>query len=211
MMKKFIRLNTFPLQVIIIITALGYLLTDCERSSNKRSLEYFPDMVYSVPYETFDPNPNFPDGKTAQPSVEGTIPREMQPYSYPKTNDGLRQAGIDLKNPFEANDKNFARGNKEYDIFCGICHGKDGRGEGMLFKSGKYPSEPSSLVSKDTWDQPEGEIFHIITMGSAIMDAHASQIRREDRWKIVLYIKRVLQEKEKDRLTKELERKENEK
>ncbi len=208
-MKNFIIHNRILFQTVMMIIAIGFLFSGCERDHNKRGYQYFPDMGQSVPYETYDSNPNFPDGKTTQSSVEGTISREMQPYSYPKTDEGIIQAGLELKNPYEVNKETIARGKKEYDIYCGICHGTDGRGEGILYKSGKYPSEPASLVSEDMWEKPEGEIFHVITMGSVIMDSHASQIRREDRWKIVLYIKNVLQNKEKERLAKELQQNNN--
>ena len=42
----------------------------------------------------------------------------------------------------------------------------------------------------------DGEIFHSITLGFGSMGAHGSQIRTEDRWKLVLYIRRLQAEAE---------------
>lgn len=40
---------------------------------------------------------------------------------------------------------------------------------------------------------PRGEIFHVITVGFGVMGAHGPQIKQEDRWKIIEYIKVKLQ------------------
>ncbi|MFQ5334599.1 MAG: c-type cytochrome [Flavobacteriales bacterium] len=204
--KKMMVLPYFGRILPALLLAVIISQSACIHDHKKPAYVYFPDMDVSDAYETYDPNPNFPDGKTAQSSVEGTIPREIVPYPYPKTPEGMELAGEKLKNPFEPNEKTLARGKAKYDIYCGICHGEKGNGEGLLYKSGKYPAEPASLVSKDIMERPDGELFHVITMGSAIMGAHAAQIRRADRWKIILYIKHVLQKDETARLEKEAEK-----
>lgn len=178
---------TFLCLVISLI-----LLISCNTDRNKRGYEYFPDMVYSEAYETYAPNPIFADGKTAQLPVKGTIPRHMVPYQYPDTRDGLKLAGIELINPQELNEENLNRGKFEYNIFCANCHGLDGKGDGNLYASGKYPSEPPSLITEVMLNRPDGEYYHIMTLGSAIMEPFASLIRPQDKWKIILYIKNDL-------------------
>ncbi len=174
------------------IVVLCFLQFSCETNRKKRGYEFFPDMVYSEAYETYAPNPVFPDGKTAQPPVNGTIPRHMVPYQNPNTREGMKAAGLELINPFEANEGNLERGKLEFNVFCANCHGFDGRGDGNLFASGKYPSEPPSLISEEMLNKPDGEYYHIMTVGSAIMGPFASLIRPEDKWKIILYIKSSL-------------------
>lgn len=178
------------------IIILYILQVSCEYDRNKRGYEYFPDMVYSEAYETYAPNNIFPDGKTAQPPVPGTIPRNMLPFQYPKTSEGLRLAGLELKNPFQPDNENLARGRVEYNTFCANCHGFDGVGDGNLYSSGKYPSEPPSIITKEMLGKPDGEYYHIITVGSGIMGPFGSLIRPQDRWKIILYIKNELSKKE---------------
>jgi len=179
---------------IILIIVMSQIHISCERDRNSRGYDYFPNMVYSKAYETYAANPVFPDGKTAQPPVKGTIPSHMVPYQYPNTPEGMRLAGLELINPIELNEDNIARGKFEYNVFCANCHGLDGRGDGNLFANGKYPSEPPSLISEVMLDRPDGEFYHIITLGSVIMGPFASLIRSEDKWKVILYIKHELTE-----------------
>ncbi len=171
---------------------LCFLQFSCDRDNKNPGYEYFPDMAKSEAYETYVPNTAFADGKTAQPPVAGTIPRHIIPYQYPKTRDGMKQAGKELLNPFETTEENMARGKHEYDAFCANCHGFDGTGDGNLYTSGKYPSEPPSLVTEEILARPDGEYFHIMTLGSSIMGPFAALIRPEDKWKIILYIKNDL-------------------
>jgi len=184
-MKKKLKLH----MLIFFIIVLSQIQISCETDRNSRGYEYFPDMVYSKAYETYAANPVFPDGKTAQPPVKGTIPTSMVPYQYPDTPEGMRTAGLELINPYEVNEENIARGKFEYDVFCANCHGLDGRGDGNLYANGKYPSEPPSLITEVMLNRPDGELFHIMTLGSAIMGPFASLIRIEDKWKLILYIK----------------------
>ena len=178
------------------ILILCLLQFSCETDRNKRGFEYSPEMVYSRAYETYAPNKFYLDGKTAQPPVPGTIPRHMIPYQYPKTPEGLKLAGLELINPFEPSEANIARGKVEYNVFCANCHGFDGKGDGNLYTSGKYPSEPPSLVTMEMLKMPDGEYYHTMTVGSAIMGSFASLIRPQDKWKIILYIKSELSQKE---------------
>lgn len=182
--------NSYITFLCLVISLI--LLISCNTDRNKRGYEYFPDMVYSDAYETYAPNPIFADGKTAQLPVKGTIPRHMVPYQYPDTRDGLKLAGLELINPQELNEENLNRGKFEYNIFCANCHGLDGKGDGNLYASGKYPSEPPSLITEVMLNRPDGEYYHIMTLGSAIMEPFASLIRPEDKWKIILYIKNDL-------------------
>ena len=69
--------------IILIITAIT--LSSCSHGPNDPGRAYFPDMAYSIPYNAYTSNPVFPNGRTMQTPVEGTIPREMIPYQYKKT------------------------------------------------------------------------------------------------------------------------------
>jgi len=184
--------KVIPNHFFSCLLVLCFLQFSCDRNNKNPGYEYFPDMANSEAYETYVPNPVFADGKTAQPPVAGTIPRHMIPYQYPKTREGKKQAGKELLNPFAASEENVARGKHEYEAFCANCHGFDGTGDGNLFTSGKYPSEPPSLVTDEMLAKPDGEYYHIMTLGSSIMGPFAALIRPEDKWKIIIYIKNDL-------------------
>jgi len=181
--------------LIICLVIIVFLGTNaCDFDQNKRAYEYFPDMAYSDAYETNAPTDIFADGKTAQRPVEGTIPRHMVPYQYPNTRAGMKLAGVELENPFKTTEENLERGEFVYNVFCANCHGMDGKGDGSLYASGKYLAEPPSLVTEEMLVRPDGEYYHIMTLGSAIMGAFAALIRPEDKWKAILYIKSGLKD-----------------
>ena len=175
--------------IILIVSAIA--LSSCSHDPNDPGRAYFPDMAYSIPYDAYSTNPVFADGRTMQTPIEGTVPREMIPYHYKKTYDDQIKAGLELVNPMEANNKNLARGEAEYKIFCMNCHGLQGKGDGHLYTSKLFTAKPTDLSGAYIQDKPDGEIYHIITIGSlsGLMGAHGGQIKPDDRWKIVTYVK----------------------
>jgi mono/diheme cytochrome c family protein len=177
----------------IVTFGLIIFLGSCDRDRKNPGWEYFDDMAHSAAYETYSPNPNFADGKTMRNPVEGTIPLGYQPYLYEKNDTDRVLAGKELVNPYQPNTGNLARGKQVFAIFCMDCHGDKGDGKGFLFTSGRYPFPPKSLLSEKVRNNPAGEIFHVITVGFGVMPAHGPQIRPEDRWKVAMYVKNVLQ------------------
>lgn len=77
-------------------------------------------------------------------------------------------------------------------MYCLNCHGISGDGQGNLYTSKKYPYPPANLLSDKIVGNPEGEIYHVISVGWGIMGEHGTMIQPDDRWKIVLYIENQL-------------------
>jgi mono/diheme cytochrome c family protein len=190
-MNRFDQIKSYVLWGLAVIMLV---LASCKRDNNSTGHAYFPDMTYSHAYETYSPNPNFTDGITMQPPVPGTVPREMIPYQFTRTFDDQQRAGRELVNPFQPTADILSRGKEQYTIFCMDCHGESGKGDGHLFTARLFTAQPTSLVSDFVQNKPDGEIFHVITLGSisTLMGAHGSQIKPEDRWKIVTYVKNGL-------------------
>jgi mono/diheme cytochrome c family protein len=175
-----------------ILLLLGpVLLSACDRDNNTPGWDYFPDMAYSYTYETNSPNPNTADGKTMLEPVKGTVPREMIPFSYLKSDEEALRAGRELSNPVEISQVNLARGKEEFRIYCAICHGDQGDGKGYLYTSGKYLLPPKSLLTERVVNKADGEIYHNITLGWGAMGAYGLIVKPEDRWKIILYIREL--------------------
>ena len=97
-------------------------------------------------------------------------------------------------NPIEINEETLAEGEAQYEIFCASCHGEAGDGNGHLYTSKVYPMKPTSLIESYVQNKADGEQFHIITVGSlsGLMGAHGTQIKAENRWKIINYIREEL-------------------
>jgi hypothetical protein len=179
---------------LLIITSL---LTACDKDRNKPGYSYFPDMEQSRSYETYSENPVLPGGKTNLIPVKHTVPRGAIPYHFEKTEENRKLAGHELINPYLNNPDDSAlmkEGKRLYTIFCWHCHGEKGDGNGHLYTSGKYTFKPASLISDKIKSNPDGEIFHVISIGFGVMGAHQGQIMADERWKIVWYIKNYLQE-----------------
>lgn len=177
------------------------LMTSCTKDPNSPGVEYMPDMYRSPSYETYGENPLFEDGLAAREPVEGTMSRgefpnednllNALPYPYPNTPEGYESAGADLKNPFPTSDETIAEGKVIYEKMCMHCHGEEGKGNGSLIQTEKFPPPPS--YSGPLRELPEGKMFHTITYGKGLMGSHASQVTKEERWKVIQYIQTLQQ------------------
>jgi mono/diheme cytochrome c family protein len=188
--------DRFKMSVIRQISIRGSLLlialivlVSCDRQKKMRGYDYIPDMVYSKAYDTYSNNPNFKDSMTMRVPVEGTMPRGYVPFRYALDTISRHKAGLELVNPYQPYDEVIARGKLIYTTFCIGCHGDLGKGDGQLFSSGLYPLKPRDISAAPTARRPDGEIFHTITLGFGSMMPHGAQIKPEDRWKVVLYVR----------------------
>ena len=178
---------------LLILPVFLILAGSCDRDRNHPGWDYFPDMFYSTAYETYSPNPNFADGKTLREPVKGTVSREFTTFAYSLEEGERIRAGKELENPFKPTEDILARGKHVYSIFCIGCHGSDGNGTGKLYTSGLYPLKPRSLVDDISKNLKDGEIFYTVTLGFNSMGPHGAQIKPDDRWKLISYIREDLQ------------------
>lgn len=169
----------------------GVLLLSCDRSSKKRGHDFIPDMSYSRAYETNSTNTVFADSMSMRSPVHGTVPRDFIPFRYTIEPESRILAGKELINPFNPDPDVLERGKYIFTTFCIGCHGSTGAGDGHLFASGLFPLKPRAIAEEPTAKLKDGEIFHTITLGFGSMGSHASQIKPDDRWKTVLYVREL--------------------
>ena len=158
------------------------------RNTNVRNFEWPTQMQYSPAYRSQTANPVLPNGMTEQPPVFGTLPRGFEPFHYGPEPAEAERAGRELKNPFTATPENLARGQYIFSNYCLVCHGATGGGDGPLVP--KYPNPPSYVTEKSK-ALPDGNMFHVITVGRNNMPSHAAQVSADDRWKVILYIRKL--------------------
>ena len=156
-----------------------------------RNIEFLPDMVESVPYDSFAANQNFKNESTLRMPVAGTIIRGYPPLHYAATEADAKRAGLELVSPAITRKEDLARGAAVYANFCETCHGPEGKGDGRSAQRG-VPAPPSFLAP-NALGLRDGQMFHILTYGQANMASYASQVDRDDRWRVIAYI-RTLQE-----------------
>ncbi|MDT7604739.1 MAG: hypothetical protein QOF61_2736 [Acidobacteriota bacterium] len=99
------------------------------------------------------------------------------------------QAGKDVVNafPFPVTKEVLDRGQERYQIYCSMCHGLTGYGDGMIVRRGFR--RPPSYHDDRLRSEPVGHFFDVITNGWGAMPDYAAQIPPEDRWAIIAYIR----------------------
>ena len=173
------------------------------RDATRRNFEFMPEMVESPSYRPQDKNENFPNGMTAQVPPVGSVARGFLPLhvnsalldtrtEWKQLNPKQQDAWNAYKAPAvpEAGAEAQAeRGRVVFQIICRTCHGAGGTGDGAVTKRGVPP--PPSLLADGAKAMSDGRMFRIITAGQGNMAAHAGQVTRADRWKVVAHIRRL--------------------
>ena len=170
-------------KIIFALTFLGILLKSCADSS-RPNYQYFPNMYESIGYDTYSESDAFNNNIEAQIPVEGTIARGWEPYDYTDSNEGYEDAKLNLISPLEVNDTNLKNGKELYGIYCAVCHGNKGNGQGILMKREKFLGIPSYADREIT----PGSIYHVLMYGKNAMGSHAGQVNSEERWQIAQHV-----------------------
>lgn len=173
--------------ILLPVLVTGGLLA-LRRDVASKNLEFPTQMQYSPAYLSQTANPVLPQGMTQQAPVVGTIPRGYQPFHFGGGLAEAERAGRELSNPFQATPDNLARGEQVYNNYCAVCHGASGGGDGPIIP--KYPNPPAYTTEKSK-SQPDGAMYHVISLGRNNMPSHAALVSAEDRWKVVLYIRKL--------------------
>ena len=123
--------------------------------------------------------------------IQGTIP-----YGYYKDDNtefyyGKLSAGefIDkVSDVIPVDEKLLKRGQDRFNIYCSVCHGYTGEGNGLIAQNDEFNVIVTSLYSELLDVKTDGYFFDIITNGKNNMPSYAHQIDPKDRWAIVAYI-----------------------
>lgn len=143
--------------LIIVVTAVAALAA-CDKMANQHK---------QLPYEvsgaqTGNPDPIPPDGVVARDAVPAPPPPPVTPAL--------------LK-----------RGQQRFDVYCAVCHGRTGVGNGMVVQRG-FPKPPSYLSGR-LMAAPSQHFYDVISNGYGAMYAYADRVAPADRWAIVAYIR----------------------
>ncbi|PKQ44469.1 cytochrome C [Confluentibacter flavum] len=145
-----------------------------------------PNMYEPVGYETYNENPMFENGMASRTPADGSVPRGFVPFDIDNTLEGYDLAKATLKTQLDSTQVDLARGKVLYDIYCGICHGNQGDGQGNLVKREKILGIPAYNDAGRAIT--EGSIYHTIYYGKNTMGSYANQLSNEERWQVVAYV-----------------------
>lgn len=144
----------------------------------------------------------FNDGLSMRQPIPGTIPRgflrtntelftgkKSQSASSAPTAPSTTNAYPDDTDtfPFPITKETVMRGKERYEIFCSVCHGLTGNGDGMIVRRGFRRA--ASFNDDRLRQAPVGHFFDAITNGWGAMPSYASQIPVQDRWAIIAYVR----------------------
>ena len=157
-------------------------------TTRKPPIEVFPDMDRQMKLRPQEPNTFFGNQRSSQPYVEGTIARGM-PYQDIPLNTG-RVTGttnwVEVS-PVDITEAVMARGQERYSISCAPCHGAAGDGKGITTKYGMIAV--ANFHDARLVQMTDGEIFNTITHGKNLMGSYGANIKIEDRWAIIAYLR----------------------
>jgi mono/diheme cytochrome c family protein len=178
---------------------------------SKPPVRIFPDMDEQDKLRAQKPDPFFADGQGSRLPVTQTQPRGFNPEGatiiggIPEYEFGGQpgyyftgHVGDYFGNgmPEELNLTNesaaelIRRGEERFGIYCAVCHGVSGNGQGITASYGvpvaTNPNAKLNAITQETY--PDGRLFETITNGKGLMGGYGYNIPVRDRWAIVAYI-----------------------
>ncbi|MBV9216070.1 MAG: cytochrome c [Acidobacteria bacterium] len=173
------------------------------------------DMQDQPRYKAYKQSDFFADKRASRDPVEGTVARgqlhENKAFytgkiDNPNPNAQVQTATDASGNTVVASFPNdvdefpvpvtkelIERGRDRFNIYCIVCHGPIGNGDGMIVRRG-FPKPPTYHDDR-LRNAPVGHFFDVITNGWGKMNSYGYQVQPADRWAIVAYI-RALQASE---------------
>jgi mono/diheme cytochrome c family protein len=178
---------------------------------SKPPVRIFPDMDEQDKLKAQKPDPFFADGLGGRLPVNQTQPRGFNPQGetiiggIPEYEFGGRTGyfhtghvgdyyGNGMPEELGLTEEGAAalirRGRERYGIYCAVCHGASGDGNGITASYGvpvaANPNAKLHALSPETY--PDGRIFEVITNGKGMMGGYGYNIPVRDRWAIIAYI-----------------------
>ena len=114
----------------------------------------------------------------------------MLPLYFDAGPEEALRAGRELESPLDPGDAAALElGRGLYGIYCTVCHDAGGEGRGPVVLRGMLP--PPSLHAARATQMRDGEMFHILTYGQGNMASYAAQLSRDERWRVILYVRQL--------------------
>lgn len=181
--------------ILIILAIIPILMIAKARAVKSDVTRIHPilDMDNQPKYKSQSYNPMFADRRAMRPSIPGTVARgdlQLDTHFYEGKINGEWADSL----PMPINQELLKRGQERFEIYCAVCHGLDGYGNGMINKRAQELQEgtwvqPTNYHTDQVRQRPDGHIFNTITNGIRNMPSYSQQIPVADRWAIVAYLR----------------------
>ncbi|OGW13171.1 MAG: hypothetical protein A3G93_13155 [Nitrospinae bacterium RIFCSPLOWO2_12_FULL_45_22] len=128
-----------------------------------------------------------PTEMTEQPSYKPQEAPLLTPPASSVSTQGRAGGLRDLASPTTATPKSIEEGRYLFQIYCTMCHGEKGRGDGPVGQ--KFIPKPADLTSAHVQQLGDEEIFLRITNGFQTMPSFKKDLTPQERWHIVNYVR----------------------
>lgn len=174
----------FAFIVVAAVSILGFRGSE----STKPPLEVFPDMDRMPKYHSQAESAFFADGRSDRLPVPNAIARDTyiaDPFMATGKIDGSFANGF----PIDVTQEAINRGQENFGIYCAVCHGVAGNGQGRTADYGM--TAIADLTAGPYVAMKDGELYHYIGNGSRSgrMYGYKEKLSVEDRWEVVLYVR----------------------
>jgi mono/diheme cytochrome c family protein len=188
--------------IATLVLSMAVVFIGC-KGKRDTGRAYMPDMAYSRAYEsyasrdsaifTIDPNDKGHKIFYNNMPPAGTVKRgELFPFSVvPNSINGVDSNALinlsaQVKNPLQPlTTIDSLEAGRLFNINCAICHGAKAEANGPM--APKVGGVKSIIAASPGYS--DGRIFYVMTYGQNNMGSYASQLSREQRWRIVQYIR----------------------
>jgi mono/diheme cytochrome c family protein len=129
----------------------------------------------------------------AQAQAQAPVQTQSQPAGQGQTQPAAAgpaqqtYQGFVTEFPMQITADDLNRGQERFNIYCAVCHGQLGNGDGMIVRRGFR--KPPSYHEDRLRNAPVGYFFDVVTNGFGTMPDYSSQIEPADRWRIIAYIR----------------------
>lgn len=190
----------FIFTVIVFVSILGFR----GDKSRKEPLYLFPDMDRQARYAPQGENSFFDDRMNDRLPPMNVVLRGnaldrkgvfSESYSADRLRNvelltGRDEAGNWINGfPIEVDNQVMRFGQEKFDIFCAVCHGYAGDGNGAVRNFAPPTLAPANLMNELFRNQTEGEIFNTVSYGKNTMMGYADKLSPEERWAVILYVR----------------------
>lgn len=152
------RSHSIRMGLAVVSAAIAASLGGCDNMANQPK---------RLPYEAYRSE----DRPVNREEPQGTISRDWEaPPTPPVVTEALLE-----------------RGRQRFDIYCSVCHGLAGYGDGQIVQRG-FPVPPSYHTDR-LRQAPNQHFYDVITRGYGAMYSYAQRVSPADRWAIVAYIR----------------------
>ena len=179
--------------LVLAVTAAG-----C-RGMQSEDTPFHPNlnMDFQEKFEAQEANPFFEDNAAMRQPVAGTVARGQlittgnAAFEYGRTASGAFVA--EIPGDVEVTGALLERGKERYEIFCSVCHGGAGYGQGIIMVGNNgqgYGYTPAPTYHSDYLREIEdGYLYSVIANGVRSMPSYGHEMLPEDRWAVVAYIR----------------------